>query len=122
MFEDVAMKHEGCFRRCRLREWHEDLGLARDNDRVFPASHVRGWLLPIHGKNLAVGMEAAALYAFARERGEAVLCLAHVTNAMGLADQDFEKGEAQGAKDALTIIEALCKSLRPLGPNRALAE
>jgi len=64
---------------------------------------------------LAVEMEAAALYAFARQRGEAVLCLAHVTNAMGLADQDFEKGEAQGAKDALRVLGALCKSLRSGG-------
>jgi uridine phosphorylase len=61
---------------------------------------------------LAVEMEAAALYTFARQRGKAVVCLAHVTNTMGLADQDFEKGEEQGAKDALRVLEALCKSLR----------
>src|SRR4030095_617424 len=42
---------------------------------------------------LAVEMEAAALYAFARASGAAVLCLAHVTNSMGQAEQDFEKGE-----------------------------
>ena len=62
---------------------------------------------------LAVEMEAAALYAFARERDKAVLCLAHVTNTMGLADQDFEKGEAQGATNALMILEVLAKTLRP---------
>lgn len=62
---------------------------------------------------LAVEMEAAALYAFARERGKAVLCLAHVTNTMGLTDQDFEKGEAQGAADALIVLEALAKALGP---------
>src|SRR5262249_14566662 len=50
---------------------------------------------------LAVEMEAAALYAFARKAGVPVLCLAHVTNTMGLAQQDFEKGEAGGAADAL---------------------
>ena len=61
---------------------------------------------------LAVEMEAAALYAFARHRGKLVLCLAHVTNTMGLADQDFEKGEAQGARDALRVLDVLCKSLR----------
>ncbi len=61
---------------------------------------------------LAVEMEAAALYAFARHRGKPVLCLAHVTNTMGLADQDFEKGEAQGARDALKVLGVLCKSLR----------
>src|SRR5262245_5456790 len=39
---------------------------------------------------LAVEMEAAALYAFARARDRPVLCLAHVTNQMGLVEGDFE--------------------------------
>jgi uridine phosphorylase len=56
---------------------------------------------------LAVEMEAAALYAFARASGAAVLCLAHVTNSMGQAGQDFEKGEADGTADALAVIEAI---------------
>jgi uridine phosphorylase len=49
---------------------------------------------------LAVEMEAAALYAFSRAAGVQVLCLAHVTNTMGQTEQDFEKGEADGAADA----------------------
>lgn len=56
---------------------------------------------------LAVEMEAAALYAFARAHGVAVLCLAHVTNTMGQAEQDFEKGEADGTSDALLVLEAM---------------
>src|SRR5262249_51226233 len=52
---------------------------------------------------LAVEMEAAALYAFARATGAAVLCLAHVTNTMGQAERDFEKGEADGSADALRV-------------------
>lgn len=60
---------------------------------------------------LAVEMEAAALYTFARARKKAVLCLAHVTNTMGLADRDFEKGEAEGTADALVILDALAKAL-----------
>jgi purine-nucleoside phosphorylase len=56
-------------------------------------------------------MEAAALYTFARERGHRVLCLAHVTNTMGLSGQDFEKGEAQGADEALRVLEALARNL-----------
>jgi uridine phosphorylase len=56
---------------------------------------------------LAVEMEAAALYAFARASGAAVLCLAHVTNSMGQAGQDFEKGEADGTADALAVLEAI---------------
>lgn len=65
---------------------------------------------------LAVEMEAAALYAFARARGVSVLCLAHVTNTMGLADGDFEKGEADGAADALAVLETIAKALRAAGP------
>jgi len=56
---------------------------------------------------LAVEMEAAALYTFARAANKQVLCLAHVTNSMGQAPQDFEKGEADGAADALRVLEAL---------------
>ncbi|HYD31649.1 MAG TPA: hypothetical protein VEB64_12445, partial [Azospirillaceae bacterium] len=55
---------------------------------------------------LAVEMEAAALYAFARARRKPVLCFAHVTNQMGLAEGDFEKGEANGAKAALALVHA----------------
>jgi uridine phosphorylase len=56
---------------------------------------------------LAVEMEAAALYAFARAKSTKVLCLAHVTNTMGQEGQDFEKGEADGTTDALAILEAI---------------
>ena len=56
---------------------------------------------------LAVEMEAAALYAFASSAKARVLCLAHVTNTMGQAGDDFEKGEADGTRDALTVLENL---------------
>ena len=46
---------------------------------------------------LAVEMEAAALYAFAQARRRRVVCFAHVTNQMGRAGGDFEKGKADGA-------------------------
>jgi purine-nucleoside phosphorylase len=42
---------------------------------------------------LAVEMEAAAFYAFAKVRNANVLCIAHVTNTMGQVDQDFEKAK-----------------------------
>jgi len=71
----------------------------RETAEAIEAARARGIL--------AVEMEAAALYAFARSRGVAVLCLAHVTNTMGQAGQDFEKGEADGTADALAVIEAL---------------
>ena len=69
---------------------------------------------------LAVEMEAAALYTFARKRNKPVLCLAHVTNTMGLADQDFEKGEAEGTADALMILGVLAAALR--SPEASLRE
>jgi uridine phosphorylase len=61
---------------------------------------------------MAVEMEAAALYTFARRHSVHVICLAHVTNTMGLADGDFEKGEAAGTTDALTILETIAKAIR----------
>jgi purine-nucleoside phosphorylase len=61
---------------------------------------------------LAVEMEAAALYTFARAKGVKVLCLAHVTNTMGQSGQDFEKGEADGTADALAILEAIAEQTR----------
>jgi uridine phosphorylase len=56
---------------------------------------------------LAVEMEAAALYAYAAAAGRRILCLAHVTNTMAIAEQDFEKGEADGTTDALRVLEAI---------------
>jgi len=56
---------------------------------------------------LAVEMEAAALYAFARASSRKVICLAHVTNTMAVAEQDFEKGEADGTVDALRVLEGI---------------
>ena len=71
---------------------------------------------------LAVEMEAAALYAFAAARARAVLCIAHVTNQMGQAEQDFEKGEADGTVDALRVILAAARRLRDQGSRAVLIE
>jgi uridine phosphorylase len=60
---------------------------------------------------LAVEMEAAALYAFARARSKAVLCFAHVTNQMGQAG-DFEKGDANGATASLALVQAVAEAWR----------
>lgn len=62
-----------------------------------------------HGA-LAVEMEAAALYAFARARGRAVLCLAQVTNQMARIEGDFEKGEAEGSKASLDVIATAARA------------
>jgi uridine phosphorylase len=61
---------------------------------------------------MAVEMEAAALYAFAQVRQKPVLCFAHVTNQMGRVDGDFEKGEADGSRDALDLIAIAAGRLR----------
>ena len=65
----------------------------RETEAAIEASRARGIL--------AVEMEAAALYAFARARGKPVLCLAHVTNQMAVSSGDFEKGEADGVAASL---------------------
>ena len=62
-------------------------------------------------KILAVEMEAAALYAFARARERPVVCFAHVTNQMGQVDGDFEKGHADGTTDALRIVARTAERL-----------
>ena len=64
---------------------------------------------------LAVEMEAAALYAFARARGKDVRCFAQGTNQMAQIHGDFEKGEADGTADALAVITA---AVRALGAGR----
>jgi uridine phosphorylase len=58
---------------------------------------------------LAVEMEAAALYAFGQARCKPVLCLAHVTNQLGCVHGDFEKGDCNGARCSLTLIEAIAR-------------
>ena len=64
---------------------------------------------------LAVEMEAAALYAFAKARDCAVLCFAHVTNQMGRIEGDFEKGVADGAEESLKVIALAAASWRAKG-------
>ncbi len=61
---------------------------------------------------MAVEMEAAALYAFAEARGKPVVCFAHVTNEMGLIENDFEKGEADGNKAFMELIAAVARAWR----------
>jgi len=76
----------------------------RETAEAIEAARARGIL--------AVEMEAAALYAFARARSAQVLCLAHVTNTMGQAERDFEKGELHGSKDALQVLDVVVRALR----------
>jgi uridine phosphorylase len=66
---------------------------------------------------LAVEMEAAALYAFARARNRAVICFAHVTNQMAQYEGDFEKGHADGAADALAVVVRAGRRLLPIAPR-----
>ncbi|MCZ6722222.1 MAG: nucleoside phosphorylase [Proteobacteria bacterium] len=64
---------------------------------------------------LAVEMEAAALYAFARAQDKPVLCFAHVTNQMGRVEKDFEKGKADGTVDALALLTATARCFLSAG-------
>ncbi len=68
---------------------------------------------------LAVEMEAAALYAFAQAREKSVVCLAHVTNEMAQAGDDFEKGEADGALASLALLGAVSAALAESERNRS---
>jgi purine-nucleoside phosphorylase len=75
----------------------------RETTEAIEAARARGIL--------AVEMEAAALYTFARARAKSVLCLAHVTNTMGQTERDFEKGESDGTIDALNVLETIVKAI-----------
>ena len=74
---------------------------------------------------LAVEMEAAGLYAFAKARRKPVLCFAHVTNQMAVIEGDFEKGEADGSSASLGVIATAARAWRRLdsravpSPSRA---
>ena len=65
-----------------------------------------------------VEMEAAALYAYATARGQDVVCLAHVTNTMAVAGDDFEKGNDNGATASLTVAAAVARAVRPSTSRR----
>ena len=80
-------------------------GTTWTTDAPFRETEVAIAAARAHGA-LAVEMEAAALYAFARARDRSVLCFAHVTNQMAQVEGDFEKGEAGGAHDALELLVA----------------
>jgi uridine phosphorylase len=68
---------------------------------------------------LAVEMEAAGLYAFARMREKPVLCFAHVTNQMAVVEGDFEKGEADGGPVSLDVIAIAANAWRAMRANEA---
>ena len=63
---------------------------------------------------LAVEMQAASLFAFGAARGFPVGLVAHVTNAVGRTDEQFDKG---GAPLGYEIFKAVCRAGRriPLG-------
>jgi uridine phosphorylase len=75
----------------------------RETDAMIEAGRAMGLT--------AIEMECAALYALAKARGFPILCLAHVTNTMAVAEGDFEKGEAGGARDALALIHAVAEAM-----------
>ncbi len=68
---------------------------------------------------MAVEMEAAALYTFARAAAVQILCIAHVTNTMGQSGKDFEKGEADGTAEALRMLETILRMM-PGEPGRTV--
>lgn len=99
----AAKATEGRAPRCVVgSSWTTDAPF-RETSEAIEAARAKGIL--------AVEMEAAALYSFARVTGSRVLCLAHVTNTMGQAGADFEKGEADGSRDALDVLGRIIAAL-----------
>lgn len=97
----------------RAADLHVQLGATWTTDAPFRETEAAIAAARAEGI-LAVEMEAAALYAFAKARGRKVLCFAQVTNQMGRIDGDFEKGEANGAYDAFTLIMIAARTARGL--------
>ena len=58
----------------------------------------------------AVEMEAAALYAYATAKQRDIVCVAHVTNNMGIGGDDFEKGSDAGAHQTLAVVDAIVRA------------
>lgn len=103
----LAAAVEGAFGRLavpveRGATWTTDAPF-RETEEAIAAMTAKGLL--------AVEMEAAALYAFAEARHKAVLCFAHVTNQMARIEGDFEKGAADGSRDALDVIVTAARSI-----------
>jgi uridine phosphorylase len=64
---------------------------------------------------LAVDMEAAALYAFARASRNPIVCFAYVTNQMGMIESDFEKGLENGSAVLMDLVSRVVREWRHLG-------
>ncbi len=94
----------------RASTWTTDAPF-RETEEAIAAARAHGVV--------AVEMEAAALYAFARAGGRAVVCFAHVTNRMARTEGDFEKGESGGALDALDVVAATARRWRDRAAARA---
>jgi nucleoside phosphorylase len=58
-----------------------------------------------------VEMEAAALLAFAQARKKRLVAIAHITNALGQGQGDFDKGVDQGVETALAIVATIAKAI-----------
>ncbi|VAX24835.1 Uridine phosphorylase [hydrothermal vent metagenome] len=72
------------------------------------------------GKIIAVEMEAASLYAFAKAKNKYVVCFAHLTNTMAQNEGEFEKGFENGSLDSLNVIYYSARILNNSILNRNL--
>ena len=84
----------------------------RETASAIAAAHAAG----IH----AVEMEAAALYAYAEACRQQVVCVAHVTNTMAVAGDDFDKGADDGTARILALVDAVASAVGryPRGSSR----
>jgi len=66
-------------------------------------------------------MEAAGLYAYAQARNRDVVCVAHVTNTMATAGDDFDKGADDGTERILALVATIASRCggRPSGSTGA---
>lgn len=82
------------------RSWTIDAPFRETETAIAMAKHAG-----VH----AVEMEAAALYAYATARQRDIVCVAHVTNDMGVGGDDFEKGSDNGTHRILAVVDAIAR-------------
>jgi uridine phosphorylase len=86
-------------------------GVAWTTDAPFRETPSRIALMRSRGATV-VEMEAAALYAYAAARGKRIICLAHVTNRLATAADDFNKGQDNSSERMIEIALRTWRSLQ----------
>lgn len=113
--EETATIHPALLKQLQALSEHPELALAIGSSWTTDAPYRETETSIAYAKSqgvIAVEMEAAALYAFAKARKKQVICFAHLTNSMAQG-QDFEKGVENGSIESMEVIYQTIINIRP---------